>query len=184
MQNHATAVTTMLSMLDQFQEQPEEVRSYFLHETKLFTFRKGELLLKAGDYCEYIYFVVEGVVRGYIVDGEREVTTWLTCEHELVTSISSLDVERPAVEHIEAVLDCTLLGMPVQKMDELYRLHPVFNITGRKLIQKYYRDAGNESVPSAAFKCRRKISSFFRSIPATVEPCSFKIYCFFFEYYY
>jgi CRP-like cAMP-binding protein len=63
----------------------------------------------------------------------------------MVTSITSLDKEIPAVENIEAIEDCRLLAISNQHMKQLYDEFPSFNIVGRKLLQEYYRDAENRA---------------------------------------
>lgn len=102
---------------------------------------KGRVLLEAGSVCEYVYFIVKGVIRGYIVDNNRDITTWISSENELVTSIYSLDTDDPAPENIETLEDCQLLAMTTDALKQLYFLYKDFNIIGRKILQQYYRDA-------------------------------------------
>src|SRR5687767_2207559 len=55
--------------------------------------KKGELLVTAGDVCSAIYYVKRGILRGYVKEGPKDITTWITGEHELVSSISSFDLQ-------------------------------------------------------------------------------------------
>jgi CRP-like cAMP-binding protein len=103
--------------------------------------RKGELLVTAGEVCSAIYFVKRGILRGYVKDGLKDITTWITGEGELVSSISSFDLQIPAVENVQAIEDCELIGLTFENMEYLYENFPEANIVGRKILQKYYRDA-------------------------------------------
>jgi CRP-like cAMP-binding protein len=103
--------------------------------------RKGELLVTAGEVCSAIYFVKKGILRGYVKEGVKDITTWITGEMELVSSISSFDLQIPAVENIQAIEDCDLIGLTYENMEYLYDNFPEVNIVGRKILQKYYRDA-------------------------------------------
>ena len=103
--------------------------------------RKGELLVTAGEVCSSIYFVKRGILRGYVREGIKDITTWITGETELVSSISSFDLQIPAVENIQAIEDCELIGLTYENMEYLYEHCPEVNIIGRKILQKYYRDA-------------------------------------------
>jgi CRP-like cAMP-binding protein len=103
--------------------------------------RKSELLVTAGQVCSAIYFVKRGVLRGYVKEGIKDITTWITAETELVSSISSFDLQIPAVENIQAIEDCELVGLTYENMEYLYANFPEVNIVGRKILQKYYRDA-------------------------------------------
>lgn len=103
--------------------------------------RKGELLVTSGEVCNAIYYVKKGILRGYVKEGVKDITTWITGEHELVSSISSFDLQIPAVENIQAIEDCELVGLTYENMEYLYEHFPEVNIVGRKILQKYYRDA-------------------------------------------
>lgn len=103
--------------------------------------RKGELLVTSGEVCSAIYYVKRGILRGYVKEGIKDITTWITGETELVSSISSFDLQIPAVENVQAIEDCDLVGLTWENMEYLYNNHPEVNIIGRKILQKYYRDA-------------------------------------------
>ena len=47
-------------------------------------FRKGKLLLKAGEICNHVYFIKKGAVRGFIREGGKDRTTWITADGEMV----------------------------------------------------------------------------------------------------
>ena len=121
---------------------------------------KGDLLLNAGNVCEEVYFIEKGVIRGYINDNGRDITTWISCESELVTSIYSLDLNVPALENIQAIEDCELLCMSTAALQELYITHLEFNIVGRKLLQRYYRDAEARAFITRIAKAEDKYEHF------------------------
>lgn len=133
--------TTLITSLQQFHELTPGIVRYFEQKTETFRCARGEKLLNAGEVCNYIYFIQQGVVRGFILDGEKDITTWITAENELVTSIYSLDQQAPALENMETVEDCILVAMKSKDLQQLYETFPEFNVTGRKLLQQYYRDA-------------------------------------------
>jgi len=121
---------------------------------------KGELLLKAGNICEEVYFIEKGIIRGYINDNGRDITTWISCEQELVTSIYSLDLNVPSLENIQTLEDCELLYMSTAALQELYIVHPEFNIVGRKLLQRYYREAEARAFITRIAKAEDKYEHF------------------------
>jgi CRP-like cAMP-binding protein len=127
--------------LNSFHPQSDHVQDYFRQHSLLFHFSKKEMILQEGNLCECIYFIKKGVVRGFITDAGKDITTWITAEHEMVTAISSLDRSTAATENIEAIEECELIGVRADAIQQLYELYPEFNITGRKLLQQYYRDA-------------------------------------------
>lgn len=136
-----TDISVLATVLNSFH--PLSVGIEFFLKTHLYerSFRKGKLLLKAGDVCETIYFIKKGAVRGFIRSGKKDITTWITAENELVASIYAQDTMEPAIENMQAIEDCEMLALNYSDLEELYQQFPEFNIVIRKLLQKYYRDA-------------------------------------------
>jgi CRP-like cAMP-binding protein len=134
-------VSSVITTLDYFYPLSEGVKEYFRRRSFPCSFRKGKLLLKAGQVCEHIYFIKRGAVRGFIKEGKKDITTWITAENEVVSSISALDMKTPAIENMQAIENCELLALTYDDFQELYVKFPEFNIVARKVLQKYYQDA-------------------------------------------
>jgi CRP-like cAMP-binding protein len=139
--NNPPDISSVIATLDYFYPLSEGIKNYLRKHTYACSFRKGKLLLKAGEICEYIYFVQKGAVRGFIKEGKKDITTWITAENEVVSSISALDVREPAFENMQAIENCELLALTYADFQDLYIKFPEFNIVARKVLQKYYQDA-------------------------------------------
>jgi len=103
--------------------------------------RKGSHLLKEGNTCQYLFFIVKGAFRSYIKEDSKEVTTWITLENQMITSIKGLYSEQPSNENIQAIEDSILIGATYKDLNYLYEHYPDFNIVGRKLLENYCDDA-------------------------------------------
>jgi len=134
-------ISSVIATLNYFHPLSEGIKNYFQKHSYSCSFRKGKLLLKAGEICEHIYFIKKGAVRGFIKEGTRDITTWITAENEVVSSISSLDVMQPALENMQAIENCELVAMTYADYQNLFTRFPEFNIVARKVLQKYYQDA-------------------------------------------
>lgn len=164
----ATAVTTpiqsdissLLMMLDYFHPLDETARQFMARRLKLIKINRRKLLLREGDICQHIYFIKSGAVRGYVVEGTHDITTWITVENEMVTSIASLNERAPCTENIQAIEDCELLTLTYDDLEELYHVSPSFNITGRKLLQRYYWDAEQRAFIARLTKAENKYRHF------------------------
>ena len=137
----ATDLLPMMETLQSLHPQTDAVVTYFAEHLQQINVPKGTLLLTAGEQNEYIYFIRHGLVRGYIDDSGKDITTWISCENEFVTSISGLVEQSTALENIETVEDCFLYRLTVAALEQLYIVCPEFNITSRILFQRYYGDA-------------------------------------------
>jgi CRP-like cAMP-binding protein len=102
---------------------------------------RGSFLLKAGEVSRHLYFIRKGVVRAFIKDGPKEITTWISVENELVASIRGFTMQEPSVENIQAIEDCELIVIHFDTLQYLYHNHVEMNIVGRKLLERYYGDA-------------------------------------------
>ena len=115
--------------------------AYIKEKIKLVQIHKGTLLVTTGEHCDHLYFVSKGVLRGYVKQENKDITTWITAENELVTSISSYYQQIPSIENIEALEDCILVSIHRNDMQYLYDHFPEVNIMVRILLEKYYQDA-------------------------------------------
>jgi CRP-like cAMP-binding protein len=118
-----------------------DARAYANRKSFSYRVKKGEFLVRSGELCPYVYFIQKGILRGYVQDGKKEITTWITSENELATSITSFHAQQKAFENIQAIEDSELIGLHYDDLQHLYSNYPEVNITGRKLLEKYYRDA-------------------------------------------
>lgn len=158
-------VSPLIRVLNQFYPQSQAIVEYFRQHARIFHFQRGQSILSAGAICEHIYFIRRGAVRGFILEGERDITTWISTENELVTSISGLDLDLPAIENMEAIEPTIALGITTVAMRQLYEQHPVFNVTGRKLLQQYYRDAERRALIARLTNAEHKYNFFLQQYP-------------------
>jgi len=110
--------------------------------------------------CEHIYFIRKGAVRGFVKEGDRDITTWITAENEMVSSIYGLYSKRPPIENIQAVEDCEMLTMSISDLENLYVQFPEFNVVARKLLERYYVDAEERAFIARLTNAENKYSLF------------------------
>ncbi len=118
-----------------------EARAYINEKTFKTHIGKGELLVQANEICTSLYLMEKGITRGFVREGRKEITTWISCERELVTSITGFDKQIPAKENIQAIEDCELTGLLHKDLHYLYDHFPEMNIVGRRILEQYYRNA-------------------------------------------
>jgi len=121
---------------------------------------KGEYLVNAGDICTSIYLIRKGILRSYIKEGLKDITTWISSEQELVTCITSFGLQQPARENIQALEDCELTALKFEDLQYLYDNFPEANIVGRKVLEKYYRDAEERAFIARLMEATSKYKHF------------------------
>ena len=158
--NSPPELSLVINTLNYFYPLSEGIKDYLRKHSFSCSFRKGKLLLKAGEICEHVYFIKKGAVRGFVKDGTKDITTWITAENEVVSSISSLDAREPAQENMQAIENCELLALTYAHFQELYIKFPEFNILARKLLQKYYQDAERRAFIARVTNAEKKYQLF------------------------
>lgn len=159
----APEIGPLLHALSYFHPVSREISDYFKTHTTSALVSKKKLLLKAGMVCKYLYFIRKGAIRGFIKQGNKEITTWITVENEIVTSIAGLSVQQPSKEYIQCIEDCELIVLRIADLNNLYEQFPAFNITGRKLLQQYYLDAENRAFISRLSKAEHRYQHFLET---------------------
>jgi len=91
----------------------------------------GTWLLRAGEICRWVGFVVRGLVRYVAYDDERERNLGFDMEGRLVTEPESFRSGLPAQTAIQALEATTLIVLTRVALDELYHSHGCWDRIGR-----------------------------------------------------
>jgi CRP-like cAMP-binding protein len=156
------ATALLLTALNQLYPLSPEAEQYLRDHVTSCTVAKRKLLLKEGMSCENIYFIMKGALRGYIREGSKDITTWITAENELVSSILSLDERIKAIENIQALEKCELLSLTLAELEIMYERFPETNILARKILQRYYADAEQRAFIARLTKAENKYRYFLK----------------------
>jgi CRP-like cAMP-binding protein len=102
------------------------------------TFRKGTLLLKAGEIYTECYFVLEGCVRQYLVVDEVEKTTAFFTEEQAVVSFSSYAEQIASKYYLACVEDSLLIIGDLSTEQEMYQKFPKLAPITRAITEQEY----------------------------------------------
>jgi CRP-like cAMP-binding protein len=130
---------------------------------------KGKTILKAGEICPYVFIVCKGALRGFVKDGNKDITSWITVDNEMVSSISSFFMQLPSFENIQAIEACELIGLSYHHLEMIYTRFPEMNIVGRKLLEKYYRDAEERAYISRLSNAADKYNHLLNTKPNLIN---------------
>ena len=153
-------VSSVITILNYFHPVSESIVKFLQEHAYSVFFNKGELLLEAGQVCEHVYFIKKGVVRGFIREGKKDITTWITAEGEMVSSILSFEVKGSSLENMQAIEDCETLALALVDLEKLYEQFPEFNVVSRKLLQQYYSDAEGRAFIARLTNAETKYKQF------------------------
>jgi len=102
------------------------------------TIEKGQYLLRSGERCNDIWFVEQGLLRGFYFHEEREITNWMAIDGEFGTSFYSLITRTPSTESIVAIETTQAVQLSHDALQRLYTDFPETERIGRLLTESYY----------------------------------------------
>lgn len=147
----------------------DEIAEYIKKNSTEKKIGRGKILLEAGEVCEHYYFIKRGMVRGFIIEDGKEITTWICREGEVVTSIQNLlDIDAVG-ENIKTLEHCDLVIMPTSGIQYLYDTYPEFNTVGRKLLERYYYDAQQRAIICRIPNAAKRYEHFLTTRPELVN---------------
>lgn len=138
----------------------EEIGVFIMSRAYLVKYKKGDIIHKAGNICRVMNFLTTGLVRGFIMDSNKELTTWIVVEHELAAPIISYVNQTATIENVQALEDCEMITMDYDDIQELYVKFPEFNRITRRLFEIYYSKAELRAL-IARFSTAEKKYQFF-----------------------
>lgn len=173
--NYAIKNSPLVTFLNNVHPLSKGAVNYIQKHEETLNLKKGSYLLKAGDIPDKLYLITKGVLRGFMIDDDKEITTWINEENEIVGSIRSLGLpELVSEENIEVVESAQVIGLSYRCVEYLYEYHPEMNVVARIILEQCYRDAEER-----AFLCRipsaeKKYQRFLKTKPGLFNRISLK----------
>lgn len=86
--------------------------------------KAGEQLIGQGKLPSHVYFLLEGVLRGFIIDINGKDLTDCIIFRFGEPAMPDNDVTRPASITVEALTDCELVCVPIDQVQRLLHTYP------------------------------------------------------------
>ena len=102
------------------------------------TYKKGDHIVRNGEVCDRIHIIRKGLVRGYFNYNGKEITTCISVDGELVTSISGYFKNKPAIENIQCLEDTYTESLSYHDMHYAIENYKEMNHLNRILLEQYY----------------------------------------------
>ena len=110
--------------------------------------KKNELIPSinnTGEEC--IFIVLKGIVRGFILDNGKDITTVITDENNIVGHVRNPGVAQSIYEEqFQALENSELLVLEYSFIDALYKKYPEMNILARKLLALHFNMSQERSI--------------------------------------
>lgn len=101
-------------------------------------FPKKELILRAGNFSDTVYFIVKGLVRIYYIKEDKEITNWFIPENRMFAATYTILSGKKNYSNYETMEDTYVLKINYSELESFYRKYHSLEYLGRKLIEFYY----------------------------------------------
>ena len=106
--------------IEKFQNLTNEDKELLKNSTKIITISKGIHYLKSGRVCNYIGFVLDGIMRTYRIDNNSdEITMYFIKENQFAVDIESFNSRKISDINIQAITDCKLIQIDFNDFEYL-----------------------------------------------------------------
>lgn len=125
-----------LKLLQELEEPEWEL---FEQKLEIHTFQKGQLITKAGEVENYVFYVRRGSARIYSKIGEKEISSHFFFENDYLSEYESFISRSPARCSIDALEDDTvLIGLNYNNLQSLYGTHRIYEKAGRLVAESLF----------------------------------------------
>lgn len=127
--------------------------------------KKNKYIQSPMDNNDFVFFVVNGLVRGFIKDEGKEITTWVSLGNEFIGAIQHPEaaIQQPSVEYLQALEKTEVVAMPNAFINKLYESHMETNIISRKILALQYYAAAERAILARIPSAERRYEKFLES---------------------
>lgn len=99
-------------------------------------FQKGEYIIKEGEICKNIYWVVKGLVRQFYYKNGKDLTEYMATENTICMCIESLFREKPTNLQIVALEPTIIYALPKAALEQQAIKNVNIQMLYRKILEE------------------------------------------------
>lgn len=99
----------------------EACQQELIADSKIATYKKGDVVVREGQYAKKAYLIVQGCSRAYYLKDGKDISDWFTFENEIMAAVVSFFSEVPSPHYLEFVEDSTVIEFSKSTVDRLSR---------------------------------------------------------------
>ena len=115
------------------------------------TVKKQDYILREGEVCKDLFFLINGFVRMYYIDFDgNEINYRFTGKSNFFVDFQSFLTQKPSRYYWQAMQDSELFILPYKDVQQIYHTSPAWNNFGRLMAEHVYLQL-NERVDMLLF---------------------------------
>jgi CRP/FNR family transcriptional regulator, anaerobic regulatory protein len=148
----------------------KEEKNYFISLLREEEIKKKEFVLREGQPCKNISYVICGTLRAYYLDKDgREATIMFAIADWWITDMPCFINEQPAMMFIEATENSSVFQLQKSDLDNLYIEIPKFERFFRIIMQNAYIREQLRVMQNLSLSAEERYHSFLAKYPQIVK---------------
>jgi CRP/FNR family transcriptional regulator, anaerobic regulatory protein len=144
---------------------PDEDLERSFDYSRLSNYKKGDQILKAGDYCRFIGFLNKGLIVTTIISDGKEIACNFIYEGCFFTYTEGISQNTPSHKNFAALEDCEILMISKEKLPQIFALNPKFETLFTQLLAEELRNLLLAEQQSRTQPLETRYLNFLETIP-------------------
>jgi CRP/FNR family transcriptional regulator, anaerobic regulatory protein len=152
------------AILSKVQIPDEDLEKSFAFST-IQHYRKGDRILKAGEYCRFIGFLNNGLIVTTILSEGKEIACNFIHEGCFFTYTEGISQQAPSRKDFIALEDCDILMISKEKLPQIFALNPKFETLFTQLLAEELRNLLLAEQQNRTQPLETRYHNFLNTIP-------------------
>lgn len=136
------------------------------------TYQKNEFLLKEGEVCNELFFIVEGYCKSFChLDGERK-NTGFFFENEIATNVASFGSGEKSAYNIMACEPLTVVVFDKVKLFEISHQSAAIEALGRNCLRTFAAKQEEQATIFKLYSAQERLEFFEKRYPQMLQRVS------------
>jgi CRP-like cAMP-binding protein len=164
------AVKSFQSFLQKFIEITEdEFNNYLMPVLNIKKLDRKQVLTKAGEVEDYLYFIVKGLIRKYYLKGKEEINTQISMEGHLIHSNESFHSRTPSEYYVETIEPGIVISINYNDLETALSKTIRMERLGRKIITSFFVARDNWQMQMVKMTPRERFLNFVTRNPVLMQ---------------
>jgi CRP-like cAMP-binding protein len=147
-----------------------ELKTFLSNKIKRKVYVKNHIINRGGEICNNLYVIKRGMVRGYFISDNSDITTWISSDGDIFTSITGFFKNEPAKENMQCLEDTYCEYLEYQDFQYCLKNFPEMREINRIMMVEYYIHAENRAYMTRIPNAKSRLSYFLKNAdPKVVE---------------
>jgi len=133
------------------------------------TLKKKDMLLEAGQICNFIGFLNSGVIREYAFENGKESTVDFVTENQFIVDFQSFIKGTPSTQYLEALTDTSMVVFKKKDIDALFDKYKIWERFGRLIVEELFCSMEQKRKKIIATTHEEQYHNFASAYPQVVQ---------------